>query len=153
MPGATRLVFWNVKSGNISKSEVGTGRLRAVCYAGDKAYVLCNYTDDSYTYTDAVLTAYNPDTGEALWTKTFEDCGGSDLFLPDREGTDSFLVITSYDAWLVGMEDGQEYARFSMGSNTAGGAVLSGGILGMPILYIPEAVSIIPFWRRSVWTI
>ncbi|MCM1191563.1 MAG: TIR domain-containing protein [Butyrivibrio sp.] len=130
LPVSRRLVFWNAETGNISRAETGTGRLSAVCYAGNRAYVLCNYTNDSYTYTETVLTAYNTDTGEALWTTTFNDCSGSKLFRPDGEETDSILVITSQDARLVGTEDGQEYARFSMGSTTAGGAVLSGGSVG-----------------------
>ncbi|MCM1056561.1 MAG: TIR domain-containing protein [Firmicutes bacterium] len=128
--GPRRLVFWNAETGNISKAETGTGRLSAVCYAGTEAYVLCTYTNDSYTYTEAVLTAYDTDTGEALWTTTFDDCSGSKLLRPDGEETDSFLVITSQDAWLVGVADGQVYARFPMGGTTAGGAVLSGGGVG-----------------------
>ncbi|MDE6638925.1 MAG: TIR domain-containing protein [Acetatifactor sp.] len=126
-----RIVFWNAKSGNISKSEAGSGRLSAVSYAGNRAYVLCNYFNASdFSYAETELTAYNTDTGEILWTKTFTDCSGEEIFKPDREGADRFLVITSYDAWLVGMEDGQEYVRFSLGSNTAGGVVRSGGEIG-----------------------
>lgn len=128
--GPRRIVFWNVKSGNTVKSEVGNGRLKAVSYAGNKAYVLCNFTDESYTNIDAVLTAYNTDTGEVLWTKTFADCSGTDIIKPDGEDADSFLVATFYDVWLVGMEEGQEHARFSLGSTTAGSAVFSGGSIG-----------------------
>lgn len=134
--GPRRIVFWNAKSGNISKSEAGNGRLKAVSYVGNKAYVLCNYSDESYTNVEAVLTAYNTDTGEVLWTKTFADCSGTEILMPAGEEADSFLVATFYDVWLVGMEDGQEYARFSLGSNTAGGAVFSGGNIGdMYIVY------------------
>ena len=121
------LVFWNTESGNVSKTDMGSGRLKAICYIGDTAYVLCNYTDESYTYTDAVLMACNVGTGEILWTRTFTDSGGTALFQPRVDGADKLLVATTYDVWLVGMEDGEEYARFSMGSSIAGGESFSAG--------------------------
>lgn len=133
-----QLVFWNAESGNISRTEVGSGSLAAVGFAGNRAYVLCNYydTDYTYTYAETRLMACNTDTGEILWTKTFTDCSGKELLQPEGEDSDRFLVITSYDAWLVGMEDGQEYVRFSLGSDTAGGTVRSGGSIGdIYILY------------------
>lgn len=134
--GPRQLVFWNTESGKISKTEVGEGRLGAVCYAESRAYVLCNYYDADNAYAETELMACDTDTGEILWRKTFTDCSGRTLLRPDGEEADRFLVITSYDAWLVGMEDGQEYVRFSLGSNTAGGTVYSGGSIGdIYILY------------------
>lgn len=126
--GPRRLVFWNTESGNISKTELGYNcRVNAVSYAGNTAYVLCSYIDDSYACTETRLMACNADTGEILWTKVFPDCSGTALFLPGAEGADKLLVATFYDVWLVGMEDGEEYARFSMGSSIAGGAVIFDG--------------------------
>lgn len=130
--GPRRLVFWDTVSGDISKMELGDDRLLDVCCVGDVTYLLCNRdcAEDGYDSVEAVLRACRPDTGEVLWTKTFADSSGTALLCPDREDADRFLVITLYDAWLVSMKDGKEYARFSLGSDTAGGTVFSGTNVG-----------------------
>lgn len=134
--GSRRTVFWNAESGNISRIETGTERLETVRYAKNKAYVLYTDTSEDYMYSEAVLMACDTDTGEILWTKTFPDCSGTALLWPGREEADRFLMISSYDAWLVGMEDGQEYARFSLGNSAAGGAAFTGANAGdMYVLY------------------
>lgn len=134
--GPRRFVFWNAATGTISKSEAGVGRLQDVCWSGDAVYLLCDqdredgYSGAGYYSVDAVLSACRPDTGEILWTKTFADCSGTALLCPDLREADRLLVVSSYDAWLIGTEDGHEYVRFSLGSNTAGGAVFSGSETG-----------------------
>lgn len=118
-----RLVLWNVETGNKGMTELGDGRLQAVRCVDGIAYVLCDYADDTYTDIDARLLACSVDTGEILWERMFEGCSGNLLFRPYAEGADKLLVTTTYDAWLVGMEDGEEYVRFSMGSSVVGGGV------------------------------
>lgn len=122
-----RLVFWNTETGKIIKMPPQDGWVKAVRYVGNTAYVLCNDADESYTYTEAVLTACNVDTGEILWTKLFADCSGSALFQPGTDKNGRILVATTYDVWLVDLEDGEEAARFSMGSSIAGGETISNG--------------------------
>lgn len=124
-----RLVFWNTESGRISKTEEEDCRIDAVAFRGNTAYVLCSYIGDDYFYMEAGLMAYDMDTGETLWKKVYTDCSGGALFLPTAEAADKFLAVTSYDVRLVGMEDGRECARFSMGSSIAGGAVFNDGDL------------------------
>lgn len=122
-----RLVFWNTETGKIVKMPPRDGRIKAVCYVDKIAYVLCNNTDESYTYTEAVLMACNVDTGEILWTKLFADCSGSALFQPGTDKNGRILVATTYDVWLVDLKDGKEAARFSLGSSVAGGETVSNG--------------------------
>lgn len=122
-----RLVFWNPETGKSVKMPPQDDWIEEIRYRGNTAYVLCNDADESYTYTEAVLMACNVDTGEILWTKTFADCSGSALFQPGTEENGRILVATSYDVWLVDLEDGKEAARFSMGSSVAGGETLSNG--------------------------
>ncbi len=124
-----RLVFWNAETGKTVKLPPEDCRIKAVRYRGDTAYVLCNDTDESYTYTEAALKACNVDTGEILWTKEFADCSGSALFQPGTEENGRILVATTYDVWLVDLKDGREAARFSLGSSVAGGESLSDGNL------------------------
>lgn len=124
-----RLVFWDIESGRISKTEADDCWIDTVAFGGNTAYVLCSYTGDDYFSMEAGLMACDMDTGAALWKNVYADCGGSTLFLPSAEGADKFLAVTSYDARLIGREDGREYARFSMGSSVAGGAVFTDGDL------------------------
>lgn len=119
-----RLVFWNIETGNTGATELGKGRLQAVCCVGGTAYALCDYADDTYTNIDTRLLACSVDTGEILWEKIFEGTSGDMLFRPYAEGADKLLVATTHDAWLVGMEDGEEYVRFSLGSSIVGGEAL-----------------------------
>lgn len=123
LSGYSEIAFWNPDLGDIRRTQLGDGRIKDVEYAGNTAYVLCDYADEGFYYT-AVLTACDMDTGAVRWEKVFADCSGSALFLPRAEGADRLLAATSYDVWIVGMEDGKEYARCSIGSNIAGGAAL-----------------------------
>lgn len=124
-----RMVFWNTESGRISRTEAEDCLVEEVAFGGNTAYVLCSYTGDDYFYMEAGLMAYDTDTGATLWKKVYTDCSGSGLFLPEAAEADKFLAVTSYDARLIGREDGREYARFSMGSSMAGGAIFTDGDL------------------------
>ena len=117
----TRLVFWNGETGECKKMDLGTYRTDTIRFSGDTAYVLSNSIGESYDITEAKLMACNVSTGEINWSKKFDDCFGSKLFLPCAEGADKLLMASSYETRLIGMTDGKEYARFSMGSNIAGG--------------------------------
>jgi len=139
-----RLVFWNAETGNIGRTEPVNGRIQAMRCMESTAYVLCDYANDDYTDINAYLLACNVDTGEILWTKPFPDCGGVALFRPYAEGADKLLVATTYDAWLVGAEDGGEYARFSMGSSIVGGGALTGADIYITYTRNGEFYTILP---------
>lgn len=122
-----RLVFWNTETGKVSKLPPQDCRIKAVQYVDNTAYVLCNYTDESYMNTEAVLMACDVDTGDIIWTKVFADSSGSALFQPGTANGGTLLMATTYDVWLVDLKDGREIARFSMGSSIAGGETISDG--------------------------
>ncbi|MGN1148737.1 MAG: TIR domain-containing protein [Lachnospiraceae bacterium] len=116
------LCFYDLQEGTFcTPIPVGTNGIEQVRFDGDTAYVLLNYSGDDWSYIQATLLACRPGTGEILWKQEYVDCFGSYLFRPYAEGAENLLFTTSYDARLISEADGSEYARISLGSDTAGG--------------------------------
>lgn len=116
------LCFYDLQKGEICPPiPIGINGIKQVRFIGDTAYVLLNYSGNEMSYIQATLLACRPKTGEVLWKQEYVDCFGSYLFRPYAEGADKLLFTTSYDARLISESDGSEFARISLGSDTAGG--------------------------------
>lgn len=117
------LVCWNLATGERWQAPADIYRVADVETVNDVAYVLDNYVGENYDYFRARLTAWDLITHEILWRSSYENCLGREIMRPYARGADKLLVAVSQETKLVGMKDGQEYARFPMGSSVAGGAV------------------------------
>lgn len=118
------LLFWNLTDNQVSSPlDIGANRLETIRYTEDAAYILLNKVGNDYGVSQATLIAYSLKSEEVIWKKTFEDEYGNYLTIPYAEGADKLLYSSSFEANLIHMADGSEYAKFPMGKPIVGTAV------------------------------
>lgn len=118
------LFFWNLAENTISPPvsvENGNGlNLRMV---DGTAYFFLNYHDDDYQSTYTKLYACDPKTASVLWSRRYDEFCADLMLRPYVDGASHLLLAAYDDVKLVNMEDGSEYARFTLSSSVVGGAV------------------------------
>ena len=115
------LCFWDVLEG-VSRTvwKLEGDFSPTVQFNGDTAYVLSNAQKEDWRF-DAHLWACNYKTGEVYWKKTFENAGGDQIYLPGAQDAENFLFTSNAESHLIRFADGEEVARFALGSSVVGG--------------------------------
>ena len=124
--GGKTLVFWNLSTGEQREVPADMYLPADVEAVDGTVYVLENYAGENNDYFQARLTAWNSATHEIIWRRSYENCMASEILRPYARGADKLLIAAGQEMRLIGMTDGQEYARFPLGSSVAGGAVSTG---------------------------
>ena len=115
--------IWNLETGEKYPAlNIGTSELKKILFKDGVGYALLNDHDSSYTDFETTVRAFEPETGRVLWNHT-EGTFGNDLLLPYAEGASRMLVVGTFEAFLLEMEDGSQAAAMPYGTNVAGTAV------------------------------
>ena len=115
------LCFWDVQEGVFRTVWKLEGDFSpTVQFKGDTAYVLSNVQKEDWRF-DAHLWACNYKTGEVYWKKTFENTYGDQIYLPGDQDVENFLFTSDAETHLIRFADGEEVARFALGSSVVGG--------------------------------
>ena len=115
------LCFWDMQEG-VSRAvlKLEGDFTPVVQFKGDTAYVLFNVQKEDWRF-DAHLWACNYRTGEIYWKKIFDNTGGDQIYLPGAQDVENFLLASGAETHLIRFVDGEEVARFALGSSVVGG--------------------------------
>lgn len=118
------LFFWNLADDTISPPvSVGEGNGLNLRMVDGIAYFFLTYSDDDYQSTHTNLYACDPKTASVLWSRRYDEFSADLMLRPYTEGASHLLIAAYDDVKLINMEDGSEYARFTLSSSVVDGAV------------------------------
>lgn len=118
-----RLQLWNLETGEkYPVVNVGMRSLQEIRYRDGIAYALMNDSDYHYNNIEATVMAFEIATGHVLWEYT-AGTFGNNLLLPYAEGATRMLVVGTFEAFLLELDDGSEAGVMPYGTSVAGTAV------------------------------
>ncbi len=118
-----RLQIWDLETGEkYPPLDLEARSVKEIRYRDGAAYVMLNEHNDDYINIETTVIAFEIGTGHILWEQVL-DTFGNGLMLPSADGAENMLVVGTFEAFLLRLEDGSEAAVLPYGTNVAGCAV------------------------------